>query len=978
MSIHFANPLALVLLGLVAPVLLWSRRSIAGLGKLRAVLALSLRLGILTLLVLSLAQPQWSYRQDDMTVIYVVDQSLSIPPPARADALNYVRTSQDARRPKDNVGLVVFGKAAALEQRAEARDLLRIPDSEEISSPQSLISPQRTNVSEALRLALATFPSSSRKRIVLVSDGNENVGVAAEEAEVARLNGVRIDVRPITYAYSNEVMVEKVVTPSSTEKGATFEVRTVVNAAHDQNALLRIYENGNLIGSQDVQLKGGRNVFFVERKLPEAGYYSYTASVETQTDTLYANNQATGFTMVHGESQVLVIESNADHADDLTEAIGGQGINAKVVGLEALPLSLGELVAYDTVILSNVSAGSLGKEGMRAIELAVKDWGVGLVMIGGENSFGPGGYQDSPVEAALPVSMDIKQKRIMPSGALVVILHTCEIAQGNYWAQQIALAALDVLSSSDEFGVVYYDYSAGDTWLFQPALQRVRDKQYMRNLIRGVQPGDMGSFIRGFQMAHTALKKSTAVVKHVVVISDGDPAYPSDQAVLSMVTDGITISTVGINPHTGMETGRLNHVAAMGNGRYYEPTSASVLPRIFIKEAATVRRALIFEELFQPSVALASETIKGITPSEYPTLAGYVVTESKRTAEIPLVTHHKDPLLAHWQYGLGRTVAFTSDAKSRWASQWIAWGKFDQFWTQVIRWAARTVSDAGLHARSEIVDDRGHIIIDALDKEGKFINGLDFSGTLVTPDAREVPLTVEQIGPGRYETTYDASEAGTHYLSLHYADKQGRRRLYTEGIVVPYSSEYRELRANTEALEQLAKTTKGRVLEGEDDVFERTFDPEPRYEHIWPWLLTIAAVLVPVDVFVRRVFVDYGAAWRKTVSAVRSISIARRRARTVPTHVDTLLGVKKRTRADITKRTHKYEADEEAAPLDEPTLVDASEESKPTIEPLERRPVAGDRPTVQRDDETYMGRLLKAKRQARENEENTDTDEPVT
>ena len=976
MSIHFANPLALALLGLAAPVLIWARRSIAGLGKVRGFLALALRLAILALVALSLAQPQWSFRQDDMTVIYVVDQSLSVPPGARADALDYVRTSQEARRPKDKVGLVVFGKSAALEQRAERRDLLRIPESDEISSPQSLISPQRTNVAEALRLALATFPSSSRRRIVLVSDGNENIGAAGEEAEVARRNGVRIDVVPITYAYSNEVMVEKVSTPASTEKGAAFEVRTVVTAAHEQNALLRIYENGNLIGSQDVQLKGGRNVFFVERKLPEPGYYSYTASVETQTDTLYANNQATGFTIVRGESQVLVVESNPAHADSLAEAVAGQGLNAKVVGLEALPLSIGELIPYDTVILSNVSAGSLGKEGMRAIELAVKDWGVGLVMIGGENSFGPGGYQDSPIETALPVSMDIKQKRVMPSGALVIILHTCEIAQGNYWAQQIALAALDVLSSTDEFGVIYYGYSAGDTWLFQPPLQRAKDKQYMRGLIRGVQPGDMGSFIRAFQMAHNALNKSNASVKHVVVISDGDPAYPSDQAVVTMVADGITISTIGINPHTGMETGRLQHVAAMGNGRYYEPASAGALPKIFIKEAATVRRALIFEEPFEPAVALASETIKGITPSEYPTLAGYVVTEPKKTAEVPLVTHHKDPLLAHWQYGLGRTVAFTSDAKARWASQWIAWAKFDQFWTQLIRWASRSVTDAGLHARSEIVDDRGHIIIDALDKEGKFINGLDFAGTLVTPDAREVPLSVEQIGPGRYETTYDASEAGTHYLSLNYTDAKGRPRLYTQGIVVPYSSEYRELRANTEALEQLAETTQGRVLERDDDVFERTFDPEPRYEHIWPWLLAIAAVLVPADVFVRRVFVDYAAAWRKAVSAVKSISVARQRARTAPTHVDTLLGAKKRTRDDLRRRTRKFEAGEEGPALEEPTLGAPGEDAKPKIEPLTRRPAAPEGPAVQRDDQTYMGRLLKAKRKAREDKENTDAGEP--
>ena len=965
MSIHFANPQALWLLALVVPIVLWARRSMAGLGTLRRVSALVLRIAIVTLVVLALAGPQWSLPQDDLSVIYVVDQSLSIPPEARAKALDFVLSSQQERRRTDHVGMVVFGRSAALERRPGTGDLLKLPDTGERTSVQSVVSPERTGIAEALRLALAAFGPAGRKRIVLVSDGNENVGIAAEEAETARRNGVRIDVWPIAYAHGNEVMVEKVTSPSNADRGATFEVRTVVNAARPQSAKLRLYENGALIGSEEVALKTGRNVFFVERKLPEPGYYSYEATIETEGDTLYANNKAAGFTVVRGRSRVLLADSDPTHAENLASVLRRQGMDVKVVGLEALPLSLGQLIPYDAVILSNVPAGNLGAEGMRAVELAVKDWGVGLVMIGGENAFGPGGYQDSPVERALPVAMDIKQKRIMPSGALVVILHTCEIPQGNYWAQQIATSALNVLSSTDEFGVIYYGYQGGDQWLFP--LQRVKDKQRLARLIASVAPGDMGSFIQAFKMAHKALNQSTASVKHVVVISDGDPAYPSDKAVAAMFADGITISTVGVFPHTGTETARLSHVAAIGGGRFYEPTDPASLPRIFIKEAATVRRSLIFEEPFRPTVAMASELTKGIPSDAYPTLEGYVLTEPKRLAEVPLVTPHKDPLLAHWQYGLGRAVAFTSDAKPRWAAQWLAWDRFEAFWAQVVRWVSRSASDAPLRVKTRVTDDRAHVLIDAIDPEGRFLNEIEFTGTLVTADARETSLRVEQTGPGRYEAAFDVGEAGTNYLVLHYTDAEGRRRLHTEGVVVPYSSEYRELQADTGLLARLAETTAGRTLTGDDEVFARDFVATPRYKEMWPTFLLIALLLVPVDVFVRRVFLDYAAIWRRIVAA----ALARQRAKAAPTHVSTLAGAKERARDRLEKRRRRFEpsADADAPPPKEPGLSAEPTGPKPKIAPTEAPKPTETSPAVERDDQTYTGRLLRAKRKAREDKD---------
>lgn len=978
LSIHFANPKALVLLLLVALVFFWARRSLSGLGRARGSLALALRALIVTLAVLALAQAQWSFVQDEMSVIYVLDQSRSIPDSAQKEVLDYIRASQEQRHSGDSVGLIVFGGTAAIEKRPSREAVLQMPAvaaaaeagaaaDREIATLQSMVSVDRTHIAGAMRLALAAFPPSSLKRIVLISDGNENLGSVATEAEVARRNGIRIDVKPVVYTYPNEVMIEKIVAPSEAEKGASFEVRTVVTAHRAQPATLRLFQNDRMLANQPVELREGRNVYTVRRTLDEPGYYAFTAQVESAEDTIPANNRAAAFTIVRGEGRVLYVEGDRGHGGNLLRALRQQRLDVHAAGAEAMPLSIGQLIPYDTVILSNVPAGLLGGEGMRAIELAVKDWGVGLVVIGGEHAYGPGGYQDSPLERALPVSMDIKQRRIMPSGALVIVLHTCEIARGNYWARQVALAALRVLSPFDEFGIIYYDWNKGDTWLFP--LQRIQNKARLAAMINNCGPGDMPSFIRAFQMAHTALKASTASVKHSVVISDGDPAYPSDKAVQAMVADGITISTVAINPHSALDGQRLSHVAAMGNGRYYPPPSASSqLPQIFIKEAATVRRALIFEEPFKPVVQLSSEIIKGIAPDEFPTLRGYVLTTPKQLAEIPLVSQNKDPVLAHWQFGLGRAVAFTSDANARWAAHWLGWPKYKQFWAQVVRWCARSVEQAGLRARAEVVEDRARVVVDAIDEQGRFRNGLKFVGVLVTPDHKEIVLHVVQTGPGRYEAEFDAPASGTHYLSLRYTDAKGRPALYTHGLVVPYSAEYRELKTNDHLLASLARSTGGRVLAAGDDAFARTFPPTARYRHAWPYLLLLAVILMPFDVLVRRVFLDYAAIYRRVrVVAGHLPMIGRRRPAARPAHLSALLSARQTTREAMQRRARKFQPSEEVE-ADESTLAPEAHAERPKAEAAERPEVHRGGPSVRRDDETYLGRLLRAKRKAREDE----------
>src|SRR5262249_8725652 len=204
-------------------------------------------------------------------------------------------------------------------------------------------------------------------------------------------------------------------------------------------------------------------------------------------------------------------------------------------------------------------------------------------------------------------------------------------------------------------------------------------------------------------------KKPTPNLKHMIVSSDGDPGPPTQKLMDTIVGDRITVTTVLIAGHAGSQT--IEWIAANGRGRFYNVQNAGQLPQIFIKEAAVILKSAIFEEPFTPRLVAPSEVTRGL--ATYPVLRGYVCTTPKARAETPLVSDKGIPLLAHWQYGLGRAVAFPSDAKPRWARDWLAWGQFQQFWSQITQWALRRVENADFTTEVNIDKGEGHLSVEA-------------------------------------------------------------------------------------------------------------------------------------------------------------------------------------------------------------------------------------------------------------------------
>jgi len=357
--------------------------------------------------------------------------------------------------------------------------------------------------------------------------------------------------------------------------------------------------------------------------------------------------------------------------------------------------------------------------------------------------------------------------------------------------------------------------------------------------------------------AFEALKKSNANLKHMVVFSDGDPSAPPQKLVQDIVNAKITISTVMIGGHVTPET--MTWMAEMGKGRFYDVRSAEQLPQIFIKEAAVILKSAIFEEPFKPRLVASSELVRGIGANEYPQLLGYVSTTPKPRAEIPLVSDKNDPLLAHWQYGLGRAVAFTSDAKGKWARDWLGWEKFRQFWSQIGQWSLRRLENADFTSEISVDKGEGHLSVEALDEQGNYRNFLNLQTVVVSPKGERQTVRLEQTGPGRYEVRFPTKEVGAYLLNLMDLKDGQLRGSQVLGASVNYSPEFSAPEPNLNLLRRIAETSGGKMLDPRnpsDNPFlherQKTFQPRD----LWEWLLKLAVVLFPLDVGVRRIQLD--------------------------------------------------------------------------------------------------------------------------
>jgi uncharacterized membrane protein len=849
MPFQFTHPLWLLLLPPVwAWVVLLAWKTDVQLGPWRRALALGLRVLVTLLVVLAIAGLQWKQPMEGVNVFFLLDRSQSVPSQQQEAARLLVNKFAAEKKKDDKVGLLVFGTEAALETTASEK--LDPNDSKILA----VVGTERTDIAGAVRLGTAAFPETGQKRLVLMSDGNENLGDAMAATLQARSLGVTVDVLPMGAERGADLSVQKLGLPSRVKKGQTFDARIFVQSDQPQTATVRLYRNEQPFGEQKVEITPGKNLYSFPQTLAEPGFYSYTVQIEAPGDKVPQNNRATSFVNVRGDPRVLVVSIEPEQDQQLVDALRSARLDVKSVGLSGFPASLAEMQSYDVIFISNLAAGDIGRENMKLLESAVRDFGVGLVCVGGDQTYAAGAYRGTPLESTLPVNMELDSKKVLPKGAVALVMHGMEFANGNQVARDCALGVLDALGPTDEMGVVLWD--GNDRWLFP--MTPVNDKRSLGRQIAGMNQGDLPSFQNVMTMAHTGLKESTANLKHMIVFSDGDPAPPSDALMQAIVGDRITVTTVLIAGHAGPDT--MSWIAERGHGRFYPVQNANQLPQIFIKEAAVILKSAIFEEPFTPRLVSGSEITRGL--GAYPTLRGYVCTTPKARAETPLVSDKGDPILAHWQYGLGRAVAFTSDARARWARDWISWGQFRQFWSQTAQWALRRIENADFTTEVTVDKGEGQLSVEAVDVNGEYRNFLNLQTVVVSPNGERITVRLEQTGPGHYEARFPTKEVGSYSMNLVELKDGKPVGFQSIGASVNYSPEFNAAEPNLNLLSRVAEAGGGKVLDGNlpESVANNPFLHDRhltfRPHDWWELLLKIAIVLFVLDVGIRRIHLE--------------------------------------------------------------------------------------------------------------------------
>jgi uncharacterized membrane protein len=1022
-SISFGSPWWLLLVPLLVAPLVWSSyRSLAGLGRVRRAMAIVLRTTVITLIVLALAELQTVWRSDRLATIFVLDVSSSIPTEQQKSAFDYVVAASTKRRKDDLAGLVVFGKEPRVEVPPAAGELNMI-------GIESRIDQQNTDIGAAVKLALASFPEDTARRIVVLSDGNENRGSLFEQGLSAKALDVQVDVVPIEYFYDREVLVEKVSIPPDVKKGETVNIDVVIRAAEPTKGTLQIFQKADnyrapAAGNEQpepIELQRGINVFQRKQLITEPNFYTFMAEFNPGAgsgDQRAVNNSAEGFTHARGKAQVLLIEGTAGEHAELVKALREKEIEVKVllapkidgsggVGGDPLPTDLAQLQPFDSVILANVPKEAFTESQHQLLASNCHDMGSGLVMLGGPDSFGAGGWMNTPVEKALPVDMQIKAVKVQGIGAMVLIMHASEIAEGNYWQAQVAKAAINALSSYDYAGMLHWE--GQEAWLF--TLRPIGSgRSSMLRAIDRMNPGDMPDFDPSLLMAMKGLNGvRDAMSKHIVIISDGDPTDPTVGVIGRLASNKITVTTVLTAAHgnDAHAISMMRNLATKTKGRFYNVTNPKALPRIYQKEARSISRPLIFEQAtpWQPKLNYPiTEPVMRLT-EPLPAITGLVLTSPKENelVEIPMVSPlpagQVNPVLAHWTYGLGRSLAFTSDAGRRWAKTWPDWESYAAFWSQAIRWSMRPADRGNLTLNVRREEGRIKVVVDALDKNSRFLNFLQIQGNVVDPTLTSAPIELKQTAPGRYETTIEnVSSSGNYFVNLGYRGSDNVQGVISSGVSVPYSDEYRELRSNPTTLETLASVTDGVVVnwkptpDGRTDMskvadhFRRENLINPRaFAPLWPSLLWLAACMFLADVAVRRIALDVDRI--KLTIAKEWERIRGREIVATSEYMDKL-------------RTRKAEVDEQldrskaAARVESSPLIPSEAPAAGVIgEPLLEGPEVAeraqaaraaekDRPSMaaappQAEKESYTNRLLKAKQRVwedREKEKGGDAD----
>ncbi len=930
--LSFTHPFYLLLFLPAVVGLAYSYRRVAGMMKNRKKVAFAIRFLLAGALIMALAGPESHRKNEGLCTIFLLDRSDSITEASRRAQVEFVDKAVKGLGPRDVAGVIAFGKDPVMETLIEKID--------GIDKIQSTVTSSVSDLAAAIRLAGASFPDGKAKRIVLMSDGNETAGDALEASTVAATDGIPIDHVVLgSTGDQREVTVTNVEMPSEIRVDQAFAIKVTIDASETGIATLYLDRNGVTTQQMNVRLSEGKNTYVFNETLTEAGFHRYQVDLKSDRDHDVRNNKGMGFVAVRGRPRALIVQANTQNRE-LADSLKSQGIDVVLTDAGGMPSKAEDVQIYDTILFNDLNASYVNPRQQKLIQSAVRDTGVGFAMVGGEDSFLPGGWYGTPVAEVLPVDLNIRQRKTFPSTTILIICDTSGsmgmIEDGLPKVRLAAKAAeqtVKMMSSVDKVGVV----ASTDGIEYVAPIQTLSNKDSVIAQIQKLGVGGGGIYcLPSMQFAQKELMLDNSKVRHLILLGDGSDC-DSQEGCLAvaafMRSNKITTTcvSIGLGPHSPF----LKALAAVGGGRYYLATKASQLPAIFTQDAAVMSRSAIEEGTFVPKTMMGDEVLRGIDPGSIPPLFGYCLADTRPLTRVGMRTHKDDPLLATWQYGLGSSLAFTSDAKARWAARWVEWGGFGKFWGQAIRSIARRVTSNTYEMVTNQSGGKGEVTITARDPQGNPLNTLPKEVRVALPDGSFRALVFAQTGPGEFRGNFNASEVGSYIVTVAENGVEGSK-VSTSGFSVAYPPEYRSYRSNEPLLTEISSISKGEKLKDPSQSVRLALNPGFSIQELWMFFVLFAAILLPIDIAARRIALPFGEIVAKLVAWFKN---RRSEATVAPAHVEKLKTAKQRSVSSTPSAAEKgYIADNEKSkqPLSKPSeggtastrLLDAKKKRK--------------------------------------------------
>lgn len=850
-EVNLLEPGWFYLLAFIPYIWLVRGESLSDMSLAQQLLSCGFRSALVAGVTLALVRPTIVSDDKKVASVILVDVSKSITDKQLEEAQAYVDAAWKAKKGDDQLFVVTFAerpRTVPPEADGKAPKLLRHAG-EGVG----------TDIQAALQLAYGLYPPGYLPRAVVISDGNETAGDVLAEAYKAQEFGVKVSWMVPQADLLKEIRVVALRLPEEVKVGAPFEVIAELWSSHEEEVVLHLrqddFPNG-LDPTKTVKLHEGLNRVKFKSEAKLAGFVTYKLLLKQPAeDTERSNNEAVMSAHVKGRPRILYVEGEYERqpqvAGYLKRALERENMDVEVRGPRGVPSTAKELQRYDLIMVSDVPSMFLGLAQMQAIESYVRDYGGGFIMAGGEDSFGSGGYQGTRIEKILPVRFDSEKEKQQPTLALVLVIDRSGSMSGEKleMAKESARATAEVLDPTDLIGVVAFDNQPITIVRLQKASNRLR----ISTDIARLQPGGGTNIHPALQEAYTILAPANAKVKHVILLSDGQASYEGIAELCDeMRANRITVSAVGIGD---ADRTLLTMIAEHGEGRFYMTENANELPKIFMKETTEVQKSSLVEDAVMFHVVKRAEMIEGTGVENAPYLHGYVSTKAKPTAEVIGISDRGEPLLARWRIGLGQVVAWTSDVKNRWAAEWLTWPGYQKFWAQAVRSTMRNKQVQSYDLSAQVIGGRAHVVVDAVNREDRFVNDLETSLEVIDPKDSKVKRTLpmEQTAAGRYEADFTVDRYGTYILKAVHRRDGNVVAESTGSIALPYPAEYLTSTPNAAPLEQAGIITGGKAKPAAAQVYDSLGESIKYHKDLWPYVLVLVCGAFILDVYLRRV-----------------------------------------------------------------------------------------------------------------------------